>query len=172
MLVLRSPIVVAQESTLEDLELVDHHGQPFQMQQLKGQVVMLFFGYTSCPDVCPLELSMMSRVLNRLEIHEPRLRGVFVSVDHERDTPQRLKEYVAHFSDKLLGLTGSPEQLKQVAGHFNVGYKVLASDSEGGRVRHSSNLLVLDDQARIHALVPFGMDADHISRVVENLLDS
>lgn len=154
----------------QSASLIDHHGNPFVLDRLKGQVVMVFFGYTSCPDVCPMELSLIARVLAHYGNSQP-LHGLFVSIDPQRDTPERLREYVSHFGEGITGLTGSAGQLQNFARQFNASYQVVQKDSGDSKVDHTSNLYVLDKQGGIDTVIPFGMSYEHIQRVVEWILN-
>lgn len=155
-----------------DFSLTDQHGQPFHLQQLRGKVVLLFFGYTSCPDICPTELAGMSKVLRLLKKDTAKVQGLFVSVDPERDRPQVLKEYVHYFDKSLIGLTGSASDIARVAAQYQVTYgKHL--DSDGGySVDHTANLYVIDTNGKLHAIVPYGFPPEHVVAVVQDLLVS
>ena len=163
-------ITQVQASVLNSHDLIDHHGKNFQLDTLGGQVVLIFFGYTSCPDVCPLELSLMASVLNEFADRQLPVRGLFVSVDPERDTPQVLRDYTSHFSETLTGLTGSKQQIRQFANRFNAYFNVIGANDTVVKVDHSANLYILDKAGSLYSVVPFGMTRDHIKRVVEHLL--
>lgn len=106
---------------LEDFTLLDPNGQPQALSRLKGLWTLLFFGYTHCPDVCPLTLAKFRQVRQALgEDQARRVRFVFITVDPERDTPERLRSYVWGFHPEFLGLTGSPKALAPVYQAFGV----------------------------------------------------
>lgn len=150
--------------------LTDHNGRFFELKQLHGKVVLLFFGYTSCPDVCPNELSKMAQVLRKFENTKEKVTGLFVTIDPERDTPRRLKEYISYFSKHLLGLTGTSAQIEQVAKLYRANFKITENNNSTVDVDHSSNLYVIDRKGEVDTMVPFGMGAGHIVKVVEWLL--
>ncbi len=154
------------------LSLIDQMGQPFKIQQLQGKVVLLAFGYTSCPDVCPMEVSVMARVLKSLSAQDYPLKAVFVSVDPERDTPQVLRSYLKYFDADITGITGSREGIDDIVHRFHANYQIERSNDGSVSVEHSSQLFVLNQQGVIDTLVPFGMSTDHVIKVVERLLEN
>ncbi|MEZ5593493.1 MAG: SCO family protein [Gammaproteobacteria bacterium] len=89
-----------------DFTLTDHNGQPYHLQQDQGKIILLSFGYTSCPDVCPLTLAVVTATLRQLGERAAQVRPLFISVDPQRDTPPLLKSYVEHFHPSIIGLTG------------------------------------------------------------------
>jgi cytochrome oxidase Cu insertion factor (SCO1/SenC/PrrC family) len=155
-----------------DFSLIDQDQHEFKLQQLRGDVVLLFFGYTSCPDVCPSELGTLAQVIRKFGTNDSQVKALFVSVDPERDTPQKLKQYTHYFSSQLIGLTGTREQIDKVAQLYQSKYKITRDNNEIISVDHSSNLYVIDQQGQINTIVPFGMGAAHIINIVQNLLNN
>jgi len=154
-----------------DFSLTDHNNQKFQLQQLRGNVVLLFFGYTSCPDVCPLELGKIAQVLTVFEEKNDPVKGLFITVDPDRDTPLKLKQYTSFFNKQLQGLTGSREQIDQVVKQYRVNYRISENEKNHIVVDHSSNLYVIDKKGELNTIIPFGMGLNHVMRVVESLLN-
>jgi protein SCO1/2 len=147
--------VLATPRELPAVELVDEHGAPFRTAKFSGSWSFLYFGYTYCPDVCPLtlvELAALKRQLAAEEVAEP-VTFYLVSVDPQRDTPARLREYVAYFDPELRGLTGSAEALAALASATETLYDV-PEDRSGDNylVSHSSNVVLLDPTGRFHAV--------------------
>jgi protein SCO1 len=147
--------VLATPRDLPAVELVDEHGEPFLPHDFAGRWSFLYFGYTYCPDVCPLTLVELAKV--KLELaaagfSEPSA-FYFVSVDPGRDTPTRLREYVAYFDPELRGLTSSPAALAALAQATDTIFDV-PDDSAGDNylVSHSSNVVLLDPNGRVHAV--------------------
>jgi len=106
-----------------DLELTDHNGQQRSLKDFRGKVVVVFFGYTQCPDVCPTSLQELAEAKRLLGPDGERLQGIFVTIDPERDTPGLLKAYMANFDPNFIALRGTPEQTAAVAKEFKVYYK-------------------------------------------------
>jgi protein SCO1/2 len=140
------------------LALTDHNGRAVTLEDFRGKWVVLFFGYTHCPDVCPTTLSDMAQALKRLApgVAE-RVQVLFVSVDPERDTPDTLKAYVPYFHPDFLGLYGSPSQVESAAREFKVVYrKHVEPGATGYLVDHSAGSYVLDREGRLRLYLPFG----------------
>lgn len=155
-----------------DFTLTDHHNQPYSLQQQRGKVTVMFFGFTHCPAVCPDSLVKMAEVVKKLEERADELSIVFISVDPERDTTEKLAQYVPFFSPKLLGLTGSKTQIDAVTKAYRASYtlqKKTAADKHYN-VDHSADIYVLNRAGEVDTIVPYGMPASHILRVVEGAL--
>lgn len=155
-----------------DFSLTNQYGQPFQLQELRGKVVLMFFGYTSCPDICPTELSNLAAVLNELEGAAEQVQGIFVTIDPERDRPEVLKDYVGYFSKDLIGLTGSSGQIEEVAGKYRAKYRKTPRPGGAYSMDHSADLYVIDQSGQLFAVVPYGLPPEHVLGVVRRLLDS
>ena len=153
-----------------DFNLTDHNNENFALRQLRGKLVLVFFGYTACPDVCPSELTSLAAVLRALGPQQDRVQALFISIDPQRDTPSQLKNYVLYFAPGLIGLTGSAAQIDQVADLFNAGYRRI--EREDGRyfMDHSASLYVVDEKGRLVVAVPYGLPPEHTLQVVRGLL--
>ena len=139
---------------LEDFTAVDDHNRPFRLSGLRGKWSFLFFGYTHCPDICPITLAVMNKVHERLdsETVRPRAQTVFISVDPQRDTPGRLRQYLDHFNPDFIGLGGSVEQVAEIAGQVGAAYYTDETDNEQGYlVDHSGSLFLVDPEGRLVA---------------------
>ena len=152
--------------------LTDDQGNEFRLQQLQGKIVLLFFGYTSCPDVCPRELGIMAQVLQRFRHQQSAVHGVFVTVDPQRDNIKKLHQYVSFFSDNLTGLTGTPDQINAVAEQYSVYYKVDRDAAGKVSVEHTSQLYIIDQYGKLQAIVPFGLGVGHITNLIGGLLQA
>jgi len=150
-----------------DFKLVGHDGKPFDSRSLRGQVVWVFFGYTSCPDICPTTLARLSKAREILAEEKLSLlvKTAFISVDPERDTPQVMKDYLGYFSLPVNGITGAPEEIAAVAKSYGAGYERAESSSAAGYlVNHTTYVYLLDGQGRVRHL--FGHD-DSPERIAE-----
>ncbi len=150
-----------------DFRLTDHLGRDFRLRDLRGKVVLIFFGYTTCPDVCPMELSSMAATLRKLGPES--VQGLFITVDPERDTPEQLKSYVSFFHPNLLGLTGTPEDIRRVAGSYHVNYRKVG-EGEYYTMDHSSHLFILNTHGKLQSIAPFGVPDWYIVEVVDQIL--
>lgn len=151
------PIPMANAPTGGDFTLQSANG-PVSLQDLRGKVVLVYFGYTFCPDICPTSLAFTSQGLNLLNPEELALTQVlFISVDPERDTLEKLKEYGAFFHPNILGLTGSSREIAAVAKQYGASYSKQNTGSAGGYVvDHSSATYVVDPAGKLAATLPHG----------------
>ena len=131
-------------------ELADHNGAQRTLADFKGKVVVVFFGFTQCPDVCPTALTDLAEVKRLLGPQGDKLQGIFVSVDPERDTPEVLKAYMANFDPGFLALRPTPAQLPQVAKEFKIFYKKVEGQTPTSyTMEHSAGSYVFDTQGRV-----------------------
>ncbi|NCS64852.1 MAG: hypothetical protein COS39_07725 [Hydrogenophilales bacterium CG03_land_8_20_14_0_80_62_28] len=140
------------------LELTDHNGVKRSLSDFKGKLVVLFFGYTYCPDVCPTTLSDVASALKSMPPADARqVQALFVTVDPERDTPEMLKEYVPYFHPTFLGLYGTPAETAMAAKEFRIFYKKHAEPGATSYlVDHTAGSYVLDRTGHLRLYQPFG----------------
>ena len=158
-----------------EFELTDQRGERLRLSDLAGNAVLLFFGYTHCPDICPATLSRMREVKAALPPGDAaRFAGVLVSVDPARDTPQRLGRYVEFFDPGFIGLTGSEGELAMVARRYGARFSIPEGQPEDGYVVHHSTLgYLIDPAGRVRALYrgeePVEAVAANVQAVLEEL---
>ena len=126
-------------------------GEPFQLQDLRGHIVLLFFGYTSCPDACPSTLAKLQRAFNLLSKEQAeQVRTVFISVDPERDKPKVLKEYIEYFGVNAIGLTGAKEELDNVVKAYHAHYMVIPGQTSNWySINHTTTVFLHDKQGKV-----------------------
>ena len=134
------------------LDLTDHDGKPRRLEDFRGKAVVLFFGFTQCPDVCPTTLVDVSSVLKQLGPDADRVQVLFVTVDPERDTKEVLAKYVTAFDPRFLGLYGDADATRRAAKEFKIFYEKRKS-GESYSVDHSGQSYVIDPQGRLRLLV-------------------
>lgn len=158
--------------SVPDFSLTDQRGQPFRLSDQRGRVVLLFFGYTFCPDVCPTTLGSWTRVYDALGKDAERVRFVFITVDPERDTAERLRQHVQSFNSDFYGLTGTPDQLEPVYQTFSVYHeKDTSTESAAGYlVNHTASTFVLDPAGQWRLLHSFGTPIEDIVHDITQLL--
>ena len=147
----RAPLELAAPPTGGDFTL-DSAAGPVRLSDLRGQAVLIYFGYTACPDICPTNLVSIAHALRTLQPAElDRTRVLFVSVDPERDDPERLAGYVAYFHPNVLGLTGTPEQVAEVARRYGAAYRRVddTGSAMGYLIDHSAFTAVVDPSGRL-----------------------
>lgn len=152
-----------------DVTLTDTRGQAFPFAAQRGQVLLVSFGFTSCPDICPLTLARYRAVLAGLAQDGERLTPVMISVDPARDTPQRLHDYVRYFHPRIIGLTGTSAELAVAARRFGAVIRVPAP-GEPGQVMHSDYLYLIDTEGRVRRLYDQQAGVETIVREVRALL--
>lgn len=147
-----------------EIALTSADGSEFRLSALRGKVVVLEFGFTHCPAVCPASLAMLAQARQKLGPHADRLQVVFISVDPERDTPARLKAYLAQFDKDFIGLTGTPEQMAAIRKDYGITATKFAAPAgqDGYQMGHSSYLYIIDKKGMLRALMPFGRPADEM----------
>ena len=138
----------------KDFALTDHLGQPRKLADFRGKVVVVFFGFTQCPDVCPSTLMELAEVKRQLGADGEKVQGVFITVDPERDTPEVLKAYMALFDPGFVALRGTPAQTEATAKDFKVFYKKVEGKTPTSyTMEHSAASFVFDPQGRLRLYV-------------------
>jgi protein SCO1/2 len=155
-----------------DFTLTASDGSPFRLREQRGRVVVLFFGYTFCPDVCPLTLSEMVQVRSQLGARAARVRVAFITVDPERDTVERLRTYVGAFDRSFLGLTGTSDALARVRQAYGVvaEKRTVAGTKAAYLIDHSAFAYVVDPEGRLRLMFPFGTSIDDMAHDIGLLL--
>lgn len=155
----------------KDFQLTDHNGQQRSIQDFKGKVVVVFFGYTQCPDVCPTSMAELAQVKKQLGADGDKLQGLFISVDPERDTPEVLKAYMTNFDPTFLALTAPPDKLAAVAKDFKVYYKkVDGKTATSYTMDHSAGSYVYDTQGRLRLYARYGSGAQALATDIQQLI--
>jgi protein SCO1 len=155
----------------EDFALTDQRGQIFRLSENEGNIVLMFFGYSNCPDVCPVTLSDFKKIKAELGPKEERVRFVFITTDPERDTPERLREYLGFFDPAIIGLTGSRSELEKVWDAYGVYQaKVETGSSSGYMVDHTSLVYLIDSDNNFRMTFSFGTEARAMAGDIAELL--
>ena len=154
-----------------DFSLADAHGQAFRLSAHRGEVVLLTFGYTNCPDVCPATLALTRQAVGDLT-GDGGVSVAFVTVDPLRDTPQVLGQYLANFNPDFVGLTGDPLALAQVLENYGIAVDTGASTIPGMAydTDHSARVYLIDPSGQLRAQYPAGFTADELRQDVQHVL--
>lgn len=156
----------------KDAEMVDHQGKVRTLADYKGKVLVVFFGFTHCPDVCPTALAQLSQTLELLGSRAKEVQVLMISVDPERDTPEVMSRYVKAFNDSFIGLTGSPEQLQLTAKSFKAYYaKVVDKARNTYSMDHSASFYVFDKAGQVRVLHSGTASAKDLASDIKSLLD-
>ena len=155
----------------KDFAISDHNGQVRRLADFAGKVVVVFFGYTQCPDVCPTTMAELVEVKRLLGKDGDRLQPLFITVDPERDTPELLKAYMANFDSTFVALCPTPAHLAEVAASFKVYYKKVGDDkSTAYTMDHSAGSYVFDPKGRVRLFVRYGLGAQPLATDIAQLL--
>ncbi|UJW79603.1 SCO family protein [Hydrogenophaga sp. SL48] len=151
--------------------LTDHNGQARTLADFKGKVVVIFFGYTQCPDVCPTSMTELAQAKQLLGADGDKLQGLFVSVDPERDTPEIMKAYMANFDPGFLALYAAPNALPELTKSFRIYYKKVEGKTPTSyTMDHSAGSYVYDTQGRVRLYTRYGGGAQALADDVKKLL--
>ena len=148
-------------------DLIDHSGRTRTEQDFRGRLMLVYFGFTYCPDVCPTDLQAIGLAMDKLGADSANVQPLFVTVDPERDTPAHLAEYVKLFHPRLIGLTGSAEAIRKAADAYKVYYaRVDLNRDAAHTVDHTAFIYLMDRDGNYLGFFPPGTSAD---RMVENI---
>lgn len=155
-----------------DFELTGHDGQPFALQSLRGKVVLIFFGYSSCPDACPTTLSKLSSVARRLGDDRSKIQALYVSVDPDRDTPPVLKADMENFSIGALGLTGKKDDIDKVVKQYAAAYEIVPTPESAAKytISHTTSVYALDTQGRVRKTFAYEATVDEVVTGIREIL--
>jgi protein SCO1 len=155
----------------KDFSLVDHNGQTRTLKDFQGKIVMMFFGYTQCPDVCPTSMLEMAQIKQLLGKDGERLQALFVTIDPERDQPEMLKEYMAAFDPTFLALVPTPEQLVALAKDFKVYYKKVDGPTPTSyTMDHTAGSYVYDTTGKLRLFTRYGTKPELTAADLRQLL--
>lgn len=155
-----------------EIELARDNGTNFRLAGMRGKIVLLFFGYTSCPDVCPTTMAELKTALDKIgEEHAKNVQVVFVTVDPERDTPQRVQEYVNHFNKDFIGLSGPESQLAKIWSEYGVFREIVEGTSAAGYlVDHTARVTLIDQDGNLRVSYGFETPVEDIVHDLKLLL--
>lgn len=154
-----------------DFQLTDHNGQPRSLKDFRGKVVVMFFGYTQCPDVCPTSMAELAEAKKLLGKDGDKLQGLFVTVDPERDTPDLLKAYMANFDPTFLALRTTPDKLAVLAKDYKLYYKKVEGKTPTSyTMDHSAGSYVYDPQGNLRLYYRYGSGVQALVSDIQLLL--
>jgi protein SCO1/2 len=155
---------------LQDFTLTNQENQPTSLRSLRGQYTLLLFGFTHCPDICPLTLLKYKRIKDELGELGNQINFVFISVDGERDTPERLKPYLRNFDESFIGLTGDEATLRRLGTDYNLFFeKRPGTTPENYLVDHTASTFLVDPDGNLVAIYPYDDTAQGVAVAVADL---
>jgi protein SCO1/2 len=144
-------VVLNTPRIFSDFELVDHRGEIFSQKNFQDVWTIVFFGFTHCPDICPTTLAILNDTYSKLKDRErERIQIVMISIDPERDTVEKLAEYVPYFNDEFTGVTGNKYLIKRLTAELNIAYNKVPMDSDDYTVDHSTQLVLINPKGHYH----------------------
>jgi protein SCO1 len=153
------------------LALTDQHGKARTLDEFKGKVSVVFFGYTQCPDVCPATMAELAQVKKSLGKDGERVQGIFVTLDPKRDTQEILKAYMANFDPSFVALHGTPEQTKAAAQEFKVFFSIAPGKTETSyTVDHTAGSFIFDARGKVRLFVRYGAPSEALAADLKVLL--
>lgn len=155
-----------------EIELRKAGGEPFLLSDLKDKIILLFFGYTSCPDVCPTTLAELNIALTKIKQGAQNVQVVFISIDPQRDTPEKIQEYASRFGESFIGLSGSMEELEPIWRNYGV-FREIAQDGTAMDyiVNHTARVTLIDRRGYMRLSYGFQTPPEDIANDIDILLD-
>lgn len=150
--------------------LIDHNGQPVNQTMFDKKPHALFFGFTHCPEICPTSLYEMAGWIEGLGAQADKLRYAFITVDPERDTPEILKDYISAFSDKIVGLTGSEEQVQGVIKSYRVFAERVPLEDDDYTMNHTASVFLMNADGTFQGTIAYGEDTEVAQQKLSNLI--
>ena len=144
-------IVLDQPSIFSDFELIDHRGETFNIARMQDVWTIVFFGFTHCPDICPTTLAVLNDMYSKMKDSEKeQLQIVMISLDSERDTVEKLAEYVPYFNEEFIGVTGNKHLIHRLTAEINIAYNKVPLEGEDYTVDHSTQLVLINPKGHYH----------------------
>ena len=155
---------------LHEVSFVTPTEKSVKLDRYEGKVMLVFFGYTHCPDICPTTMLDIRKSLIELGDLAEGVQPVFISVDHQRDTPEIVSKYVDFFDKRILGLTSSKKMIDRITKYFKIPYELVDSKNNPNYiVEHSSNLYVIDENMVVRRIIPNGLPYTEITKTIRSL---
>jgi len=149
--------------------LVDQNGDPITEQAFLGHPTVLFFGFTHCPEVCPTTLYELSSWFNELGDEGSDIKAYFVSIDPERDTPELLGGYLSNVTDRVIGITGDPEKVREMARGFNIYFKRIETEDGDYTMDHTASIILLDSNGHFRKTIAWGENSETAMQKLRDL---
>ncbi len=164
--------VLQSPKPAQDFTLPNHYGQETTLSDYRGKAVLLYFGYAACPDVCPATLAELRKANEILGERADDVQVFMITVDPERDTPEVMAEFLAHFDPSFIGLIGTPDQVAQIATQYGVFYQKQETTSVMGYlVDHTATVMLVDPDGYARLIFPYGAPGEEIAEDITYILD-
>ena len=156
-----------------DFLLIDQNNEPFRLSDHRGEVILLYFGFTHCPEACPLTLGVWNQVYDMLGSKASDVQFVFITIDPERDTPDQIAQHLSLFNPAFIGLTGSLAEIEDVATDYSVFFQKVEPETSGDYylVNHTTLVFLIDQDGYLNLAFPYATGAQEILSDLEHLLE-
>lgn len=158
-----------------EFSLTNHKGEPVTDKDFRGKYMLVSFGYTFCPDICPAELQLMTDAMEKLGEKQSEVTPVFVTIDPARDTVEQMRDYVSNFHPRMVGLTGTADQIKQAAEAYRVFYAKAETEKPDDQyylMDHSTFIYLMDRNGEYLRHFPYGTNADDLATAISEAVSS
>ena len=154
---------------INEVNLIDHNGQPFKSASLKNKPSLLFFGFTNCPEICPTTLADLSEVTKELTLSVNAINIIFVTLDPKRDNKNHLKDYIEYFEGNIIGVTGNKFDIKKFADNWGVFYETVKTTNNNYTLNHTATVFMIDELGNFRGTISWGENETSIIQKINNL---
>lgn len=165
-----SGVKIEEPEQAPDFTLINHEAEPMSLSDLEGQIVAIFFGYTGCPDICPMTLGHMAQATEALGDDADKVDYLFISVDPERDDADRLAKHVSRIDAPITALTGERAELEQVWDDYDITVERRDRDNGGYLIDHSAMIWIVDQHGDLVMFMPMGADGEDLAAALQRLI--
>jgi protein SCO1 len=167
----RGGVLLDEPVPAPDFTLTNHNGEPVSRSDFDGKVIAIFFGYTGCPDICPMTLGYMAQATDTLGDDADQVAYLLITVDPERDDPERLAQYISRIDAPITALTGDEATLKPVWDDYDIVVERREREGGGYLVDHSAQVWIVDQHGDVVMFIPMGADGEDLTAALRQLLD-
>lgn len=158
-------------SSFSKVSFIDAQSKNVKLSDYENKILLVFFGYTHCPDICPTTLIDITKSLRELGDDAEKVQPIFISVDYKRDSPERLSKYMEFFDERIIALTSSHANLKTISKDFRTTFELIDPSTSNYLVEHSSNLYIIDQNFQVKRIIANGLPSSEITQTVKTLLN-
>ena len=158
--------------SLNNIDLITHTGKKFSDLDLKGNSILLFFGFTHCPEVCPTTLAKLQNIINKENKNNKKIKIIFVTLDPQRDTVETLNNYFSDFDKFVIGITGKIDELNKFAKYWNVYWEKIPYDKNDYNINHTATVFMIDSNGDFSGTIAWGESEGSTSLKIRNLINN
>ena len=158
-------------NSFDNISFLNTKSETIKLNEYEDKILLVFFGYTHCPDICPSTLIDITKSLRELGDDAVEVQPIFISVDYLRDTPERLQKYMEFFDSRIIALTSSEDDLKKISKNFRTTFELVNPSTSNYLVEHSSNLYIIDKGLIVKRIIANGLPSSEITKTVKKLLN-